>query len=98
MRYASPLSGTHRFRSEGSEARDKGLHGITGQVKVKPYKGTNPLYTHGPLRVTANRRFLEHADGTPFFWLGDTWWMGNKYLASGFSVCRKVAAACQNHG
>ena len=20
--------------------------------------------------------FLQHADGTPFFWLGDTWWMG----------------------
>src|SRR5690606_38634745 len=22
------------------------------------------------------KRFLEHADGTPFFWLADTWWMG----------------------
>lgn len=20
--------------------------------------------------------YLEHSDGTPFFWLGDTWWMG----------------------
>ena len=23
-----------------------------------------------------DRRHFEHADGTPFFWLGDTWWMG----------------------
>ena len=23
-----------------------------------------------------NKRYLEHADGMPFFWLGDTWWMG----------------------
>ena len=30
----------------------------------------------GPLRVSESRRYLEHIDGTPFFWLGDTWWMG----------------------
>ena len=29
-----------------------------------------------PIRVAADRRHFEHADGTPFFWLGDTWWMG----------------------
>src|SRR3989449_9645884 len=32
VRYASPVVGTHRFRSENSDARDKGLHGITGKV------------------------------------------------------------------
>ena len=26
--------------------------------------------------MAADRRHFEHADGTPFFWLGDTWWMG----------------------
>src|SRR6476469_5319800 len=26
------------------------------------------------LRVSANKRFLVTADGTPFFWLGDTAW------------------------
>ncbi len=76
VRYASPVVGTHRFRSECSDARDRGLHDITGKVEVKPYTGQNPLYAHGPLRVAANRRYLEHHDGTPFFWLGDTWWMG----------------------
>jgi hypothetical protein len=30
--------------------------------------------THGPLRVSDNRRFLVHSDGAPFFWLGDTAW------------------------
>ena len=41
-----------------------------------PTRGPNRLYQHGPLRVAADHRHLEHADGTPFFWLGDTWWMG----------------------
>jgi Protein of unknown function (DUF4038)/Domain of unknown function (DUF5060) len=76
VRYASPVAGAHRFRSDCSEKADPGLHGVTGSVDIKPYMGQNPLYAHGPLRASANRRYLEHADGTPFFWLGDTWWMG----------------------
>ena len=76
VRYASPVLGEHRFRTESSDAKDAGLHGVTGQVVVKPYTGTNPLYVHGPLRVAASKRYLEHIDGKPFFWLGDTWWMG----------------------
>jgi hypothetical protein len=76
VRYASPTLGVHRFRSECSESKDTGLHGITGTVEVQAYTGRNPLYSHGPLRVAPNRRYLEHLDGTPFFWLADTWWMG----------------------
>jgi hypothetical protein len=75
-RYASPVVGAHRLHSECSETKDKGLHGVSGSVEVKPYRGKNPLYLHGPLKVSANHRFMEHEDGTPFFWLGDTWWMG----------------------
>ena len=29
---------------------------------------------HGPLRVSSNRRYIEHTDRTPFLWLGDTAW------------------------
>ena len=28
------------------------------------------------LQVAADKRYFQYADGTPFFWLGDTWWMG----------------------
>jgi hypothetical protein len=76
VRYASPILGTHRFQTECSDKTDTGLQGVKGSVEVEPYAGDNPLYRHGPLRVSENRRFLEHHDGTPFFWLGDTWWMG----------------------
>lgn len=76
VRYASPVLGVHHFRSESSDATDRGLHGVTGQVEIRPYGGNNPLYIHGPLRVASNQRFIEHADSAPFFWLGDTWWMG----------------------
>ena len=32
-------------------------------------------WSHGALRVSDSRCFLEHEDGTPFFWLGDTGWL-----------------------
>jgi len=76
FRYASPLAGTHTFRTECNHAADAGLHGGTGGITVTAYRGKNPLYAHGPVQVAANKRHFEHADGTPFFWLGDTWWMG----------------------
>ncbi|MFO0887850.1 MAG: DUF4038 domain-containing protein [Isosphaeraceae bacterium] len=75
-RYASPEVGTHRYRTSCSDPKDDGLNGRTGEVNVVAYRGDNPLYRHGPIRVAADRRHLEHLDGTPFFWLGDTWWMG----------------------
>lgn len=75
-RYASPILGAHRYRTQCSDTRDKGLHGIEGRVEIKPYGGNNPFYRHGPIQVSQNRRYFEHADGTPFFWLGDTWWKG----------------------
>jgi hypothetical protein len=31
-------------------------------------------FRHGDLKVSQNRRFLVHSDGTPFFYLGDTAW------------------------
>ncbi|MEO7298079.1 MAG: DUF4038 domain-containing protein [Verrucomicrobiota bacterium] len=76
VRYASPVIGKHTFRSGSSDTKDKGLHGITGKVEVKKYQGKNLLYRHGPLKLSADRRTMEYNDGTPFFWLGDTWWLG----------------------
>jgi len=32
-------------------------------------------WKHGKLRVTENHRYLQHTDGTPFFWLGETGWL-----------------------
>ena len=76
VRYASPTLGTHRWRTECSDPSNPNLHGREGAVEVVPYSGRNPLMLHGPLRVSESGRHFEHADGTPFFWLADTWWMG----------------------
>ena len=76
VRYASPKRGVHRCQTRCSDATDAGLHGREDTLEVVPYEGSNPLMQHGRIRVAADMRHLEHQDGTPFFWLGDTWWFG----------------------
>ena len=53
---------------------DSGLNGVSGEVESVPYAGELAIYKHGFLKVADNKRFLCYADGTPFFWLGDTHW------------------------
>ena len=76
VRYASPRTGAHLYKTICSDPADHGLNGLVGSVEVTPYRGTSPLFKHGPVRAAQDRRHLAYADGTPFFWLGDTWWMG----------------------
>lgn len=72
VRAAFPSTGSWTWESTGSDHSDHGLHNVKGRVEVATYSGNNPLYLHGDLIVSENFRFLSHADGTPFFWLGDS--------------------------
>ncbi|MHC4997021.1 MAG: apiosidase-like domain-containing protein, partial [Planctomycetota bacterium] len=76
FRYASGQIGKHTWRTECTDKKNGQLHGVKGEITVIRYTGANPLYRHGPVHVAANQRTFSHADGTPFFWLGDTWWKG----------------------
>ncbi|HUT24213.1 MAG TPA: DUF5060 domain-containing protein, partial [Sumerlaeia bacterium] len=76
VRFAPPKPGRYEVASICSDGANTDLHGQTAALEASPYDGGNALLLHGPLRVAASKRAFEHADGTPFFWLGDTWWMG----------------------
>ena len=94
VRYASPETGTHSFRTRCSDERNLSLHGRVGTIEIEPYLGDNPLYRHGGIRIADDRRHFCHADGTPFFWLGDTWWMG---LCGRLSWPQDFQALARNH-
>ena len=75
-RFAAPGPGRYTYRTFCSNPDDSGLHGQIGELEAVFYEGDNLLYRRGRLRVASSGRYFEHADGTPFFWLADTWWMG----------------------
>ena len=71
-----------------------------------PRSGPSVDFSHGDLKVSENKRFLVHEDGTPFFYLGDTAWElfhrlsrneAKKYLENrrqkGFTVIQAVVLA-----
>jgi hypothetical protein len=74
LRQAFPVPGTWHYKTTATDPANRGLHNQEGDVQVLPYTGTNALYRHGFLQVSADHRFLVHANGTPFLWLGDTLW------------------------
>jgi hypothetical protein len=64
--------GLWSWETECTPEDDTSLHRKCGSFECTDYSGDNPLYTHGPLKAAQDNRWLCHADGTPFFWLGDT--------------------------
>lgn len=75
IRFAPTRPGTWTYRITASDPSDKGLHGQTGKVLSQKYKGDLAIYKHGFLKVGDGGKYLSYADGTPFFYLGDTHWI-----------------------
>lgn len=74
VRFTPTVPGTWHWQSVCSAADDTGLHDRSGDMHCVRNEAGQAVYRHGFLRVSANRRHFVHADGTPFFWLGDTHW------------------------
>jgi len=74
VRFAPPSQGKFTYRVECTDKANPGLNGKEQSLFVGAYKGDNPLLKHGFVKVSPGKTCFEHADGTPFFWLGDTWW------------------------
>jgi hypothetical protein len=74
-RFMPDEEGEWRYRTR-SEPAVTGLDGETGTFRCRRVDSSSRFLQHGAVRVSANRRFLEHVDKTPFFWLGDTVWNG----------------------
>lgn len=76
VRFAPPAAGEYQYRLESTDALNPDLNGHDGRVRIAPYAGPNVLLKRGAFRVSRNGRYFEQADGTPFYWLGDTWYTG----------------------
>lgn len=76
FRFAGDQPGEYHLESRSNRVDDAGLNAQRAVVHVTPAEGENPLYQHGRLSVAGDKRHFVHADGTPYLWIGDTWWMG----------------------
>jgi hypothetical protein len=77
VRFAPATAGEWDWKSVCSNGADSGLHGQEGKVTATAWSSeelaANPN-RRGFIRVHKDGRYFEYADGTPFYWLGDTLW------------------------
>jgi hypothetical protein len=77
-RFAPPATGTWEYQSTSA---DRGLNNAKGKIDVVDWteedKTSNPT-RRGFVQVMKTGpeagHFFQYADGTPFLWVGDTWW------------------------
>jgi hypothetical protein len=75
VRFMPTEAGRWQYRTQ-SVPPVEGLDRQSGEFFSESAAATTRFLQHGPVRVSANGRFFEHSDGTPFFWMGDTVWYG----------------------
>jgi len=73
VRFAPTAVGVWQYNITSSDPANNGLK-RTGTLTAVPYSGDKEIYERGFLGVSADGSHLAYADGTPFFWLGDTHW------------------------
>ncbi len=78
VRFASEKTGVWKYTVTCS---DKGNASLcdSGEIAVEYAEPATELEKHGYVVIPENGRFLTYADGTPFFWLGDTHWQMADY-------------------
>ena len=74
VRFAPTEAGIWNYLSTCSNVSDNGLDGKRGTVGANRYKGPLEIYRRGFIKTAAGVRYFMYADGTPFFYLGDTHW------------------------
>lgn len=63
------------FRKSLADAVRLSMAAVAVAVSCVSAYAVEKPWSHGELKVSDNRRYLMHEDGTPFFWLGDTGWL-----------------------
>ncbi len=76
VRFRPDQPGYWSWETKCTDAGNAGLNGRKGRFLCTARSGSGRFSEHGPIRVHRSGRYLEHEDGTPFFYLGDTSWNG----------------------
>ena len=75
IRFKPTFPGRWKYFTMCSDTANGGLHGQSGEFDCTAAKSDSRFAQHGPLQVARDQKHLEHADRTPFLWLGDTAWL-----------------------
>ena len=73
-RFVCPSAGNWSYTTVCTDKSNTGLHNQKSSFKITKYSGNLDIYKHGFVTTKASTKYFVYADGTPFFYLGDTHW------------------------
>ncbi len=74
VRFTPTEVGEWSFYTVCTDPENDGLHHRAGTVTCSAYTGELDIYVHGFIKTEPGKNYFMYADGTPFFYLGDTYW------------------------
>ncbi len=90
VRFVCPTEGVWYFKTVCTDEENTSLHGKTGKVTCAEYSGELDIYKHGFITTQSGKKYFTYADGTPFFYLGDTHWsLGDETADMVKIICEK---------
>ncbi|MBQ7363989.1 MAG: DUF4038 domain-containing protein, partial [Clostridia bacterium] len=93
VRFAPTKVGVWSYEITCSNADDEGLN-QSGKLLAIDNTGDTPLDAHGFVTISENGRYFTYADGTPFYWLGDTQRQALSYVST--TACNYPDCSCGN--
>lgn len=76
VRFMPDEQGRWEYSTNASDKSDAGLNGKTGSFNCVANNSAQAIYRNGSITRSRGLYHLEHADGTPFFWVACTAWNG----------------------
>lgn len=90
VRFVCPAKGEWFFKTVCTDKENSSLHNRTGKIICEEYSGDLDIYKHGFVTTSYGEKYFTYADGTPFFYLGDTHWsMGGETIDMVKTICEK---------
>ncbi len=93
IRFVCPEEGEWYFKTVCTDEENSSLHSRTGKIICTEYSGDLDIYKHGFVTTAYGKKYFTYADGTPFFYLGDTHWsLGGETTDMVDTICAKRAS------
>ena len=93
VRFSPTKVGVWEYEITSNQPSDSGLCN-SGSILAVKNEGDTRIDRHGFIEISDNKRYFQHADGTPFYWLGDTQWQAPNLVYT--TCCNYPGCNCQN--
>lgn len=91
VRFSPTKTGEWSYSVSCKDPENTGLN-ATGRVIATETDSSTELSAHGFVTTLKDQRYYQYADGTPFFWLGDTNWQAPTQVST--TVCNYPGCDC----